>query len=132
MELSEQQIDALRARAEAGEAEAQYEMGWRQAIGMGLALDDAAAVRWLRSAAGQGHSLAQNNLGARYLSGDGVARNLVEAWLWFSRAAEQGDRKAGKNRDSVAQNLSEAELLDARKRLTADAETAGESGSTAD
>ena len=117
MELSEKQIASLRTRAEAGEAEAQYEMGWRQAIGMGLSLDDVAAVRWLRLAAEQGHNLAQNNLGARYVAGDGVEKNLISAWIWFSRAAKQGDRKAGKNRDSVARELSSEELQEAGKRL---------------
>lgn len=84
-----------------------------------MPLNDAEALRWLRLAAGQGHCLAQNNLGARYAAGDGVERNLVEAYFWFYRAAEQGDRKAGKNRDSVAKEMSEEQLAAATARLAA-------------
>lgn len=119
MEFSEQQAEALRIRAKNGDSEAQYEMGWRRAIGMGLAPNDSEALRWLRSAAEQGHRLAQNNLGARYATGDGVERDAVEAYFWFSQAAEQGDRKAAKNRDSVAKEMSEEQLTAAKARLSA-------------
>ena len=119
MELSEQQAEALRIRAENSDPEAQYEMGWRRAIGMGLAPNDSEALQWLRSAAEQGHRLAQNNLGARYATGDGVERDAAEAYFWFSQAAEQGDRKAAKNRDSVAKEMSEEQLTAAKTRLSA-------------
>lgn len=119
MELSEQQAADLRIRAENGDSEAQYEMGWRQAIGIGLAPNDSEALRWLRLAAGQGHRLAQNNLGARYATGDGVERDAAEAYFWFCQAAERGDRKAVKNRDSMAKEMSEEELAVAKARLAA-------------
>ncbi|MCS1407803.1 MAG: Secretory immunoglobulin A-binding protein EsiB [Verrucomicrobia subdivision 3 bacterium] len=119
MKFSEEQVEALRAKAERGDCEAQYEMGWRQAIGMGLPLDDVEALCWLRLAAEQGHKLAQNNLGARYATGDGVRRDLSEAYFWFYQAAEQGDRKAVKNRDSVASEMSEDQLAAVKERLAA-------------
>ena len=119
MELSERQAETLRIRAEKGDSEAQYEMGWRRAIGMGLAPNDFEAMRWLRLAAEQGHRLAQNNLGARYATGDGVERDAAEAYFWFCQAAEQGDRKAAKNRDSVAKEMSKEQLAAAKARLPA-------------
>lgn len=119
MEFSKQQAEALRIRAEEGDSEAQYEMGWRQAIGMGLALNDSEALRWLRLAAEQGHRLAQNNLGARYATGDGMERNAAEAYFWFCQAAKRGDRKAAKNRDSMAKELSKEQLAAAKARLSA-------------
>lgn len=119
MELSEPQAKALRIRAENGDSEAQYEMGWRLAIGMGVAPNDSEALQWLRLAAEQGHRLAQNNLGARYATGDGVERDAAEAYFWFCQAAERGDRKAAKNRDSVAQELSDQQLAAAKARLAA-------------
>tara|TARA_A100001037_G_scaffold298208_1_gene321526 strand:+ start:601 stop:957 length:357 start_codon:yes stop_codon:yes gene_type:complete len=117
MELTEEQIQTLRSKAEAEDAEAQYEMGWRHAIGMGLEADDVEALRWLRLAADQGHQLAQNNLGARYAKGDGVDQDLIEAYVWFCRAAAQGDRKAGKNRDSIGGDMTAEQLAEARSRL---------------
>ena len=43
-------IDALRARAEQGDAEAQFELGVRYRDGTGVPQDDAEAVRWYRLA----------------------------------------------------------------------------------
>ncbi len=109
-------FSTIRLKAEAGDAEAQYELAWRHALGNGLPLEDEEAVRWLKSAAEKGHSLARNNLGARYVSGDGVPRDLIEAYKWFHLAAAAGDRKAGKNRDSIAQEMTPEQLAEAKRR----------------
>ena len=45
------EIDALRARAEQGDASAQFNLGVRYADGEGVPQDDAEAVRWYRLAA---------------------------------------------------------------------------------
>ena len=110
-------LEQLRGKAKAGDLEAEYEIGWRSAIGMGLPEDQELAVESLRKAAEQGHLLAQNNLGARYVSGEGVPLDLIEAYKWFAVAAAQGDRKAGKNKESVAAQLSAEQLAQAEKRL---------------
>ena len=109
-EDTEFNLATLEAKAEEGDLEAQYEMGWRHAIGMDVELDDDIAVKWLQRAAAAGHSLAQNNMGARYYSGDGVDQDLKQAYRCFFWAANQGDRKAGKNLDSVTQQLTEEDL----------------------
>ena len=57
------EIDALRARAEAGVTEAQLDLGLRYDLGKGVPQDDAEAVRWYRLAADQGLALAQFSLG---------------------------------------------------------------------
>ena len=110
-------LDALAAKAEAGDVEAQYELGWRHALGMEVKLDDDVAVEWLQQAAAAGHMLAQNNLGARHFSGDGVEQDLLQAYRFFFQAANQGDRKAGKNLDAVARQLSEADLDSLRAEM---------------
>ena len=109
-EENEVNVEALTAKAEGGEVEAQYELGWRHALGMGVELDDDVAVEWLQQAAAAGHMLAQNNLGARHFSGDGVEQDLLKAYRFFFQAANQGDRKAGKNLDAVARQLSPGDL----------------------
>ena len=45
------ELDELRARAEQGHAEAQYNVGFRYSTGEGVPQDDAEAVRWYRLAA---------------------------------------------------------------------------------
>ena len=119
MEESEEtfNLETLETKAEAGEVEAQYEMGWRHALGMEVDMDDEIAVQWLEKAAAAGHMLAQNNMGARYYTGDGVDRNLMQAYRFFFQAANQGDRKAGKNLDAVAKQLSKADLESLRVEM---------------
>ncbi|MDB4589450.1 sel1 repeat family protein [Verrucomicrobia bacterium] len=117
MELSEEQMEAIRLKAEEGDRDAQYELGWRHAIGMGFDMDDEVALDWISKAAEQGHPLAQNNLGARYYSGDGVELDILQAYIWFYRAASQNDRKAAKNRDAVFRQLSEEQKDKARAVL---------------
>ena len=103
-------LDTLEAKAKAGDVEAQYEMGWRHALGMEVDLDDDVAVEWLEKSAATGHMLAQNNMGARYYTGEGVTQDYKQAYRFFFLAANQGDRKAGKNLDAVARQLSETDL----------------------
>ena len=119
MEESEEtfNLETLEAKAEAGEVESQYEMGWRHALGMEVDMDDEIAVPWLEKAAAAGHMLAQNNMGARYYTGDGVGRDLMEAYRLFFRAANQGDRKAGKNLDAVAKQLNQGDLESLRSEM---------------
>lgn len=115
----------VREKADQGDANAQYELGWRHALGAGLELDDEEAVRWLHLAAENGHALAQNNLGARYKLGDGVPEDPVEAFVWFHLAYLQGDRKAGKNRNSIAGDMEDDVLEEAKTRARAAAERFG-------
>ena len=112
-------LEALTAKAERGEVEAQYELGWRHALGMGVELDDYVAVEWLQQAAAAGHMLAQNNMGARHFSGDGVEQDLLQAYRFFFQAANQGDRKAGKNLDAVARQINDADLAALREEMGA-------------
>ncbi len=117
MKEEEFNLETVTAKAEGGDVEAQYEMGWRHALGMEVELDDDVAVEWLQRAAAAGHMLAQNNMGARHFSGDGVEQDLLQAYRFFFQAANQGDRKAGKNLDAVARQISEADLLALRSEL---------------
>ena len=88
------EIDALRVRAEAGDAFEQFFLGSRYNSGRGVPQDDAEAVRWYRMAADQGHATAQANLGVMYADGQGVPQDYVEAVRWYRLAADQGQADA--------------------------------------
>ena len=60
---SAQELADLRALAEAGDTEAQHNLGLRYSTGEGVPQDDAEAITWYRLAAEQGSASAQNNLG---------------------------------------------------------------------
>ena len=88
-------IDDLRMRAEAGDAEAQYDLGVMYENGRGVPQDDAQSVRWQRMAAVQGHALAQYMIGFRYSFGWGVPQDDVYAYAWVNLAvASSGERVA--------------------------------------
>ena len=91
---STQELADLRARAEAGEAQAQASLGWKYANGDGVPQDAAEAVRWYRLAAEQGHAQAQAALAGAYALGQGVPQDEVEALTWWRQAAEQGHAAA--------------------------------------
>ena len=88
---------SLRTDAEQGDADAQFNLGVRYAIGQGVPQDDAEAVRWYRLAAEQGHTTAQFNLGFRYANGLGVPQDEAEAVRWYRLAADQGNASAQYN-----------------------------------
>jgi serine/threonine protein kinase len=82
---------AMRRRAEAGEAEAQFRLGVMYAYGRGTACDETEAAGWLRKAAGQNHITAQMRLGLMLARGAGMAKNEAEAAGWLRKAADQND-----------------------------------------
>jgi TPR repeat protein len=90
-EIANSIITAVEARAESGEAEAEFLMGTAFAEGLGKPVDPEQAVAWYRRAAGQGHILAQHNLGNVSFSGNGVPQSDERAVFWWTLAAEQGD-----------------------------------------
>ena len=79
-----------KAKAEKGDAQAQYEMGLAYTDGAGVANDDVEALKWYRRAAEQGYSPAQTAIGNCYFTGRGVTSNWLEAVQWYDKAAEQG------------------------------------------
>ena len=90
-EITEQDVEELKKKAEQGDADAQYNLGLSYYTGLGVAQDYAEAVKWWRKAAEQGVAYAQNNLGTCYYNGEGVAQDYAEAAYWFHKAAEQGN-----------------------------------------
>ena len=82
---------------QAGDADAQFEMGVLHQYGRGVPQNLFEAVSFYRNAAEQGHLGAQSNLGILYASGQGIPRDYGEALHWFTKAANQGDAFAQNN-----------------------------------
>jgi len=85
---------ALQRDADAGNAEAQWELSRCYRSGRGVAQDTAEAAKWCRRAANEGHAAAQLELARCYLNGRGVALDTAEGVRWARKAAEQGDAQA--------------------------------------
>lgn len=94
-------IDDITAKAEAGDAQAQWELGSLLEGGLldtrGEAFvvrpDKRAASAWLRRSAEAGNASAQICLG-NYLSG---RRDTSQAMIWYRRAVRQGESSAAWN-----------------------------------
>ena len=111
--------DALLARAEAGDAEAHVNLGFRYANGLGVPEDEAEAVRWWQMAADQGHADAQYLLGGRYFSGEGVPQDYVQAHMWYNLVAARstGEMRelAVRELDRVADRLPPTQIAEAQR-----------------
>ncbi len=85
-------LSALKERAEAGDAEAQFMMGRLHSWGSSLVQpDERQSVAWVRKAAEQGHAEAQSNLAFFHASGRGLdAKDARQALEWWTKAANQG------------------------------------------
>jgi len=79
-----------RRAAEAGLAEAQFNLAHCLATGNGTARDDVAALRWMLRAAEQGLPSAQFLAGVMYAEGIGGAADRDQASAWLRRAADNG------------------------------------------
>src|SRR5262245_10547628 len=83
-EAEPKQLVDLRAKAEQGDVQAEYELGRALFRGdLGLATNHVEAVKWLRKAAEQNNPKAQYGMGCCYANGGGVATNHTEAVKWF-------------------------------------------------
>jgi TPR repeat protein len=87
----EKYFEESKAKAEKGDAEAQFKLGYLYDLGRGVVKDEAEAVNWYRKAADQGYANAQAGLGRMYSNGLGVAKDEVEALKWYRKSADQGN-----------------------------------------
>jgi TPR repeat protein len=78
----------LLAKAQHGDAGAQFWLGAGYEQGWFGKTDFQQALKWLRRAAKHGDPDAQNALGQMYEDGEGVAQNYVVAAQWYRKAAE--------------------------------------------
>lgn len=76
----------FKAGAEAGQAEAEFDLGVMYAQGFGVLRNLDAAANWYRKAADQGNAEAQFALGQMYSHGWGVPRDTADAMRWFQMA----------------------------------------------
>jgi TPR repeat protein len=75
-----------KASADAGQAEAQFDLGLLYAQGLGVHRDLTEAAQWYRKSAEQGNAEAQFALGQMYSRGWGVPRDEADAIRWLQMA----------------------------------------------
>jgi uncharacterized protein len=75
-----------KSAAEAGQAEAQFDLGLLYAQGLGTRTDLTEAAKWYRKAAEQGNAQAEFALGQMYSRGWGAPRDTTDAMRWMQMA----------------------------------------------
>ena len=98
-----------------GQAKAQFNLGTLYFNGEGAQKDYQQALRWFRLAADQGEALAQTKMAVMYDEGQGVPKSIVQAYKWYSLAATNGDKPASLLRDSLANQMTPAQIAEAQK-----------------
>jgi TPR repeat protein len=86
--------------AEAGDADAMYNLGQLFLMGQGVTKDPRLALRWYQAAAERGHSSAMSRIAYMFQHGVGVTQNGGIASQWYVQATEhaEADIAAGKAR----------------------------------
>jgi TPR repeat protein len=92
--FAQSDFEALKARAEAGDADAQFELGGMYRDGSGVSIDDGEAQRWYSLAAEQGDVSAQLALAEMYDIGLVFEESDRNAVRWYRAAALQGNSRA--------------------------------------
>ena len=83
-------LNTLQSRAQAGDAEAQFQMGEAYRAGRGVTADIETAIMWYRRATALGHIRASEELGfALFAHGD-----RREAMPYIEKAAARGEARA--------------------------------------
>jgi uncharacterized protein len=115
LSVSASKFDDTKVRAEQSDAEAQYLLGDMYAKGEGTPQDTKEAVRWYRASAEQGHAKAQFNLAFMYQYGLGAPQDYKSAHMWWNLQAANGDEDAKGNRDTVAREMTSADISEAQQ-----------------
>ena len=93
LDFSELDADSLKIYADAGNADAQSNLGVMYERGEGVRQDYTQARHWYEKAAKQGNAMAQSNLGVMYERGEGVRENSATAKEWFGKSCDNGYQK---------------------------------------
>jgi len=104
--------DSIRRIAQQGDAEAQYQLGYRYNVWGGMDYlrgeevisendNIKEAVKWYRVAAEQDHVVACRTLGDMYFSGEYVWKDIEEATKWYLIASDQGDSSVDKRLELI-------------------------------
>jgi hypothetical protein len=108
-------LDGFREKAEKGDAEAMYWLGYYLVEGQQVKQDLKEGARWLQESAEHNHKEAQYRIGLAYESGRGVPKDPVLAYHWHYLAAQKGHLDAIEHRDKLAGQLPDFEVEKGRR-----------------
>ena len=109
------ELAQLLLKAEAGDALAQFSLGWTHFYAKGVVENSVEGVKWWTLSAHQGNAEAQWELGGANATGRGVAQDLVAAYAWYIIAAENGFIYAKKDKEKIAKSMYAGQVIRAEE-----------------
>jgi TPR repeat protein len=109
------ELAQLLVKAEAGDALAQFSLGWTHYYAKGVSENSVEGVKWWTLSAHQGYAEAQWELGGAYATGRGVTQDLVAAYAWYNIAAENGFIYAKKDKEKIAKSMYAGQVIRAEE-----------------
>ena len=100
--------------ANAGNADAQYNLGLMYEQGAGVAQSWAESAVWQKLAAKQGHVKSQYDLSIKHITGTGVLMDAVMGYMWANIASANGYSGASEIRDGIAKSMTAATIQEAQ------------------
>lgn len=97
-----QDIETIRAKAQAGDPEAQVELGYAYSYGKGITKNEEEAIKWYHKAAEQGYGDSYYHLGLIYKY---VKNNKSEAIKWFKKFVNYYYKNHGEEPSAVIEEL---------------------------
>lgn len=91
---TQREMQGLTAKAEQGDAKAQFDLATRYAKGDGVEENQDTAFLWFKKAAEQGDVTSMIEVATRYSKGLGVKQESDMSKLWWRKAAEAGNSEA--------------------------------------
>jgi TPR repeat protein len=105
--------ESLKAKADQGDAFAQYALGLQYLTAPGVEETDQIAASWIRRSAEQGFLEAQVALADLYRKGQGLPQDFFQAYVWSSIAALRGDAYAARLKVLLAEKLATPQVKQA-------------------
>lgn len=100
----EEYFNVTMKKAQSGDVEAQFNIGYMYKNGIGIKQDDNESFKWFKKAkewyevkAKEGSVKAQFMLGIMYNEGFGVKKNLSLSKDWFEKSCNNGNQQGCKN-----------------------------------
>lgn len=112
-DLQEQAIKRCKVAAQAGDKEAQYQLGLYYSEENQVSPNYLESIYWLKQASSQAHTDAQLQLARMYVSGKGVPVNKIQAYVIFKIASINGSDLAMDEADNLTSQMSLQELDEA-------------------
>ncbi len=102
----------VQTKAEAGDVEAQNNLGAMYYLGKGVEEDFKEAVKWYQKAADQGDAMAQTSCAVMYYKGEEVEQNYVTAYAWCNIAATNSGEVAKEDKSIFAKEMDPEQIAE--------------------